>query len=241
MEPALILIDLQRDFFDASKIGNLYKASCLPGVRKLLALARDMEWLILHAITSHQGESTLPNYLRMIGIEPYCLEGSAGKEIVSGLVADGDHVIEKQAFSAFVGSDLEELLKETSSLVIAGVAADCCVLHTVFDAGTRYGKDVYIPVQAVAATSYSDLLFSLRIAAKSFGSVVDLEELLELGKVSPELRIAHKRLSGIIEGKVRPAYAKVDQLIADQPNLSTMPVERAIEILEEELYSSARA
>jgi len=183
---ALLLVDLQRDFFDESRngVGHLEKAICLPAVKRILSHARRQGWRVVHAITVHDGPDTLPVPLRRNKVEPYCLRGTPGASIVDGLRVTEDVIVEKQNFSAFSGTHLGEILDGYDHLVTAGIAVDCCVLATAFEACGVLQKAVYVPYQAVAATHERNYLAALEMIAKSAGAVIDAGILLEGGDPS---------------------------------------------------------
>ena len=79
MPIAVVTIDLQYDFFgQPNGPRRLTKAFCLPGVRRLLDLARGKGWKIVHVMTEHANETTLPAHLARRGTPPYCIAGSDG-------------------------------------------------------------------------------------------------------------------------------------------------------------------
>lgn len=176
----LILVDLQHDFFDPRipHVGRLEKAVCLPSVRALVSLARRSGWPILHVVTEHSGTESLPVHLVKSGVPPYCIRGTAGVEIIDGLFAENDVTVGKAKYSGFHGTELVARLSGFDTVLLAGVAADCCILSTALDA-VSHGKNVVVPYQAVSATTPSDYLFGMKAIAKSAGAVVDLQTVLE--------------------------------------------------------------
>jgi nicotinamidase-related amidase len=178
---ALVAVDLQGEFFDprVQHVGKPRKAVCLPQIRKLLPLARKAGWSVIHAKTVHLGPHTLPTYLQQTGQKPFCLDGSPGAEIIRGLVEEGDVVVTKSHYSAFSSPELKRHLEQIEKVVLVGVAADCCILHTAFDAATRYGKVVYLPYQAVAAANLKAYSRGFHILGKSAARIVDAERLFE--------------------------------------------------------------
>jgi nicotinamidase-related amidase len=70
----------------------------------------------------------------------HTVRGTEGAEIVAELTPeDGDYVVDKPRFSCFLGTELEFLLNglATSTLILAGVCTDVCVLWTCGDAFQR--------------------------------------------------------------------------------------------------------
>ena len=91
----------------------------------------------------------------------HCVADTPGAEFSSLLklpqkffiISKATHA-EKEAYSAFEGTNLADLLKQhgVERLFIGGLATDYCVLHTVEDA-LKYGFAVVLLVDAVAAVN----------------------------------------------------------------------------------------
>ena len=174
--PVLIVIDVQKDFFlvGASRVGSYEKAFCIPGIQKLLAHARGQGWKIVHVVTEHDGPETLPRFLRKKGTELYCHRGSDGARLLDGVYVHGERVVRKQHFSGYRDTDLAAEVAGHDSVVVAGVSADCCVTLTAFEASVD--ADVFIPFQAVSASTRQLYEASLVNLGKSAGKIVDLNE-----------------------------------------------------------------
>jgi nicotinamidase-related amidase len=74
----------------------------------------------------------------------HCVEGTRGVEIVDVLAPDeGDYVITKRRYNAFLGTELDLLLKDlgVETLLVSGVFSDVCVLYT---AGEAHQLDYYV-------------------------------------------------------------------------------------------------
>lgn len=188
-DAAVVIVDAQRDFLDPTTpamIGSRQKAFCVPGVQQLLDYARDRRWQVIHVGTRHTGVETLPSYYRRRGLPPYCLEDSYGCEFVSSPLS-GETVLYKTWYSAFVGTELQSVLTSgVTDVVWGGVATDCCVQQSVFDAD-RLGYRSIVPLQAVSASSHEAFVASLVSIAKSVGYVVDVYQMLSAGGVAHPL------------------------------------------------------
>ena len=176
---AVLVVDLQQDFVDprGEGPGSFRKLFCVPDVLRLVTDARAQDWPVIHVHTEHGDESSLPAHLRNKGVEPYCVRGTDGAKGIAQLYSEEDQIVRKQSFSGFVRTRLEDRLAGIENVIITGVAANCCVLITAFDAAERYGKKVYVPYQCVSASdekAYTSGLFSI---AKSAAVVVDAERL----------------------------------------------------------------
>ncbi len=178
--PALILVDLQQDFFDLRVLGGIRKTVCLPGVRRLLRHAREQKWRILHVVTEHANTDSMAPRLRDT-VPLYCAARSAGAEILPNLREAGDEVVTKTGYSGFGGTDLAAKVRDAAELVIGGLAVNCCVLATALDAAGTYKKRVTVPYQAVSASTAEAYQFGLSEIFKSAGNVVSLDSLTGTG------------------------------------------------------------
>ena len=144
MEPqhvALILVDIQRDFWPPFKEHERF--SGFPGnVSALLEVARSRGLPVVHVRSAFkpdrsdwmlfykpQGRGDVP---AIAGTEGASIEGFASP-------LPGEHVIVKQTFDAFVGTDLEEYLgsRGVKGALIAGLETSVCVLFTANSAYLR--------------------------------------------------------------------------------------------------------
>jgi len=147
----------------------------------------------------------MPYYLQRRGIQSYCMAGTDGVEIVAELKQQGDVIIEKQQYDAFEGTELDNALEDSQSVVIGGLATDCCVLFTAQTAANKHRMDVYLPYQAVSASTVESYMVGLSTAEKSFAAVVDLEKLLQAGEPNDTLAtdVAHYQT---LEDEMRPWF-----------------------------------
>jgi nicotinamidase-related amidase len=177
-KPALLLIDLQVDYFDPTGVGSMEKAFCVPGVRRLLDHARHAKWPLAHVVTRHKDETTLPRHLRDRKMPPYALAHTQGESIIRGLHRSTDRVFRKRMYSGFDSAALATFLSDNDPIILAGIATDCCVLHTAFDAATEHGKQIVIPLEAVSASQVDDFAASLHILEKSVAYIIKLDDLV---------------------------------------------------------------
>ena len=221
---SILSVDLQNDFFDVRRegAGRLEKALCLPGSRRLIQYARGNRHPVVHIVTSHRDVDSLPLHLAKGGQPLYCVEGTKGAQIVDGLFADGDLSIQKTQFSGFFGTRLADQLTACDSLILCGIATDCCVLTTAFDAA-NHRKHVYVPYQAVSAATLDAYIFGLQTIAKSAGAVIDLEILLRDPGQAWEERLEAKQIKELAGAW----YLSQSDLLADfrkrRPELFALP------------------
>ena len=138
--PTLIIVDVQLGLDDPGQgVRNNQRAES--NIAELLAGWRERGWPIVHV----QHDSVEPESKLRPG-----LPGNAIKPEAAPL--PGETHIRKQTNSAFVGTGLETLLRETGavSVVIAGLTTDHCISATVRSA-SDLGFDVTLVHDACAA------------------------------------------------------------------------------------------
>ncbi|MFL0507182.1 isochorismatase family protein [Ureibacillus sp. 179-F W5.1 NHS] len=113
---------------------------------KILQLYREKRWLVIHI----QHTSDNPNSV----FHPLN-EGFAIKEIVQPI--DGEVIIRKKVNSSFIGTNLEEYLKENeiSTVVITGLTTPHCVSTTTRMSG-NLSFNTYLISDATAAFGLKD-------------------------------------------------------------------------------------
>lgn len=183
---AVVVIDLQRDFLDKNAdphVGSWQKAFCVPGVRRLLAHARERGWDVIHVGTQHDDCGSLPPHQIRQGISVYCQTGTTGCEFVV-VPNDGDEVVYKRWYSVFSVPEFDVKLSKYDIVIWAGVATDCCVQQSAFGADHR-GIRTVVPIEAVSASSNEGFTASLTAIAKSAADVVDLDAILDARTLPP--------------------------------------------------------
>lgn len=141
-KPVLLLIDIQQgiDDFDQSE-GKRNNPQAEQNMSKILQFWRKQELPLFHI----KHNSTHPDS-RLVKGKP----GNEIKDIVKPLTTEP--VIEKEVNSAFIGTDLQERLKEieATQLVIMGLTTEHCVSTTTRMAG-NLGYETYLISDACAA------------------------------------------------------------------------------------------
>ena len=177
--PTVLLVDLQYDFFDPrSAVGNPAKGFCLPAVRRIVVHARSRGWPILHVITEHEDTTSLPGHLRRREATAYAVRDTPGARVVQGLVDEKDRLLRKTKYSAFSATGCTAALAGVERVIIAGIASDCCILHTAFDAEAN-GKQVFIPLEAVSGSNETLHVAAMEILEKSVATIISLSTILE--------------------------------------------------------------
>lgn len=189
MTTALMLIDLQNGFL-APHGSGARRASLIPrpdelvnNNRQLIVAARSAEVPVVY--TRHQyrlDALDMPPAVRArySGDELPLTAGSWDAAIVDELwPEDGDAVISKNRYDAFLYADTEVVLRAlgATQLVVTGVLTNMCVESTVRSAEQR-GFDVTVVSDCVAATDQDLHRASLASMAASFASVVPRESVV---------------------------------------------------------------
>lgn len=160
-ETALVIVDMQNDF--AHPNGKLFVKSSrdiVPNIRRLLESARRVGARVVYTKDSHSAGD--PVEFPIWG--QHAVRGTWGWEIIDELKPEpNDLIIEKPRYDAFFGTPLDHLLRAYGirNLVVVGVVANICVLHTVASAALNLYK-TYVPVDAIAAVNQFDYVAALR-------------------------------------------------------------------------------
>lgn len=189
---AVVVVDLQYDFLDQSSLSpsaHWEKAFCVPSVQRLLAYARAQGWQVVHVGTMHDSTETLPFHHRIRNDQLYCEKGTRGSDFVIA-VDEIDVAVFKKWYSVFE-SAFEASISGVDTIVWAGVATDCCIQASVFDADRRGIRNI-VPFQAVSASSCDSFCASLAALGKSVASIVDLEDVMAgKGLTDPGIEVSN--------------------------------------------------
>jgi nicotinamidase-related amidase len=135
---ALVLVDLQRDFWDAATAAT--NPELPKRVAGLLTFARAEGITVVHVRARFRpdGGDWMPRY-RLRNWIP-CIDGTPGAETLPfAMELSGEPVVIKQSFDGFLGTDLDEVLAERGirGLFVAGLVTSTCVLFTASTATQR--------------------------------------------------------------------------------------------------------
>jgi nicotinamidase-related amidase len=158
---ALLLIDVINDLNFGSADELLVQA--LPMARKIAALKREAAQLQIPTIYVNDNFGQWKSDFRHT-VEHCCAGNSRGREISRALRPEADDFfVLKPKHSGFYATTLDLLLEylKTDTLIIAGIAANICVLFTANDAYMRDYR-LLVPSDCVASNSEQDTQYSLR-------------------------------------------------------------------------------
>lgn len=148
MPNAVLVVDMLRGFLEEGH--NLYcgddARKIIPNVQALLEreLARGSK--VFYICDTH-----LPDDLEFQMFPIHCVEGTVESEVIPELGPYPGERINKQRYSGFYNTNLDQRLRELGpeKIVVCGVCTDICVLHTTADARNR-DYAVEVPSNAVA-------------------------------------------------------------------------------------------
>ncbi|SDJ21734.1 cysteine hydrolase family protein [Chryseobacterium jejuense] len=180
-KPALILIDIQKGFFDENYWGgnrNNKDAEKISG--RILERWRELNLPIFHIRHSSANPQSKLH------------ESNSGFEFNENVLPQqGEYIITKNVNSAFIGTDLKEKLdtQKINTVVILGITTNHCVSTTTRMAG-NFGYETYVISDATAAfdrigihgEKYDAELVHLMALAnlnEEFATVLNAEELLK--------------------------------------------------------------
>jgi ureidoacrylate peracid hydrolase len=187
---AVLVIDMQQDFCDRS--GALAaRGANLDAIRGIiqplatfLSQARRTGVRIVHVQTIRHPEDISPPlhalWQRLGVTRPACVAATSGVEIVPELRPQtGDPVVTKTRYSAFVGTNLETLLRNLgiTTIVPTGVATNVCVEST-WRHGFMLDFFVVVPEDLVASSDNGAHVAALENLTRYFGQTSQSEHLL---------------------------------------------------------------
>lgn len=191
-ETAVLVIDVQNDFCHPE--GALWRKSPTGMEMDFRKITNNLE-KVLHQLrqkgvdtifiqTIHSSWTDSMTWkLRKVYDEtnPICLEGSWGAGFFSLNPQSSDLVITKNRYSAFLGTNLDLVLRSRNKhcVVLTGFMANVCVETTARDA-FQYNYRVYLLEDCVGAATRREYEAALLNIDKYFGSVVHSDSFLNL-------------------------------------------------------------
>jgi nicotinamidase-related amidase len=134
VKTALVLIDLQNDWFEDDELARC-RDDLLATCNRLIEDAHRQQAPVVEVRTVHTSDHRTWALNMLDDGEGVVIEGTDGAQRLDGLL-EPDHVIVKTRDSAFHGTDLATWLRErdVGRLVLAGVSTESCIAATAVDA-----------------------------------------------------------------------------------------------------------
>ena len=157
MKTALLLVDVQNDFFPGGPLATPEGDGIIEPVNRLIEMF-ERNGLPTYATRDWHPEGHCSFKEQGGPWPPHCIRETPGAAFNPAIQMPDSAVIlskattqDRDAYSGFDGTDLADRLRQTvvSSLVVAGLATDVCVKNTVFG-GLEEGFDVTVVREAIS-------------------------------------------------------------------------------------------
>lgn len=175
---ALLIVDMLVDFVDG-KLANPRAQAIVRPLRRLLAAARDSDWVVVFSNDAHQpGDPELAIW------GEHAMEGDPGAQVIAALEprkSEREFLSPKRAYGAFDATGLDEKLKAlgVDEVVITGQHTHICVRHSSYGALIR-GYQISVPRDAVCAFEGVDEDEALEYLKMAYGArITTVSELIE--------------------------------------------------------------
>ena len=182
---AVLVIDMQVDFAAPQGVLGGYGVDmsvvepALAAAERLVSEARaaGVPVIFVGLFTTPEHDSPAWNErMRRRGGDPdndvaLCRVGTLGADFYGPQPLEGELVIEKARYSAFLGTDLDARLKAlgVDTLVVAGLTTECCVDSTVRDA---FSLDYHVFVVADACAAYEADIHAASLKVMELNSAI---------------------------------------------------------------------
>lgn len=138
---ALLIIDMQNDFvLPEGPVCVAGAMATVSNIRALLDHYRRQEWPVFHVIREHRADGSDVDLFRrqqFINDRAFVVAGTFGAQIIEPLTpVKGEYRIIKPRFSAFMGTELELILRrlKIDHLLICGTQYPNCIRASILDA-----------------------------------------------------------------------------------------------------------
>ena len=181
MKTAVLVVDMIRDFTDLERgrVANPVSAALVPTVQAFVEAARARGALIIWFIDQHRAGK--PDW-ELEHVRPHGEEGSVGVELDPRLhPLPEDYTVVKRRYSAFVGTDLDLILRDNhvERVILTGTKTNVCIRATATDAFER-NYYVVVPRECVATDKQHLHDANLEDIGKYMGKVISADEALAL-------------------------------------------------------------
>jgi nicotinamidase/pyrazinamidase len=159
-QKTLIIIDMTNDFVQAgASLEVPDNRKIIPNIGREILKAREEEYPIVYLCDAHAPDD------KEFSMWPrHAVKGTKGAKVVDELEPEpNDTVVEKNSYSAFYNTRLEEVLESrgTEEVILMGCVTNICILYTAYDLVSR-GYKVTVPRDCVAGLNKEDHEFALR-------------------------------------------------------------------------------
>ena len=181
MNPVLIIIDMQKDFFKKDELVN-QQERLVSSINELIASFRGHDKPIVWIKQTWKADLTNAQLGNKRSSVKMVIEGTEGNELLDGLDFNKiDYLVTKTQYSGFFNTNLDELLKKIKAdkLVVCGINTHACVRMTVIDAYQRY-YNVIVAKDCVASYDQAHHEISLKYFSPTIAEVKSNQEIAAL-------------------------------------------------------------
>ena len=159
MSKALLVIDLQNDYFPGGKFPLWNTDVVLDRIEQAIARAKVQGVPVV--IIQHVANSAA-------GIAPFFNQGTTGAEVHPRILAAAPKapIVVKEYADSFVNTSLEQTLATlgTTELLVCGMMTQNCVIHTAI---SKSAEKYRVSILADCCTTVTELLHSIALHAVS--------------------------------------------------------------------------
>jgi nicotinamidase-related amidase len=156
--PAVVLIDVQNDFFTGPLKAKNVKNIIEP-LQRLIVAARKNQVPVIYNIDAHYPQDM--EVVRKWG--NHAIKGTLGAQVIADLKPEEgkDYIVEKRTYSGFFETGLDPLLRSfykgegVKTVILGGLHTNICIRHTSADAFFR-GYHIVISKDGVEALTPED-------------------------------------------------------------------------------------
>ncbi|MEM9227500.1 MAG: cysteine hydrolase family protein [Verrucomicrobiota bacterium] len=159
MKKALLLIDLQNDYFPGGLFPLWNTDGCLTNVKAAIVLAQEQGAEVIHI--QHIADPKM-------GLSPFFNEGTPGADIHPEILAAAPEapVVRKAYADSFVETELENVLQArgVEALLICGMMTQNCVTHTAI---SKHAEKYNSAILQDCCTTVNEMLHLIGLHAVS--------------------------------------------------------------------------
>ncbi|MGL4988510.1 MAG: cysteine hydrolase family protein [Cetobacterium sp.] len=158
MKKALLIIDLQNDYFPEGKFPLWNTEMTLNNILETIKICKEKNYPIIHI--QHIADPSL-------GLAPFFIKDSEGVQIVSEILeaAPNAPIVTKAYADGFANTNLNEILEnlDVEELLVCGMMTQNCVTHTSIS--NKKSKNYKTSILTDACTSVSEPIHLIGLAA----------------------------------------------------------------------------
>jgi nicotinamidase-related amidase len=183
MNPALVIIDMQKDFFKKEELES-QKQTLVKGINELILNFRKNSLPVIWIKQTWKPDLSDAHPVNRKSGKKLVIEGTEGNELLDGLdYKDNDHLIIKKRYSGFLKTEFESLLNQLNidTLVVCGINTHACVRMTVIDAYQR-DYEVILAKDCVGSYDKEHHDVTLRYFSRAIAQIRSTEEIIKFLK-----------------------------------------------------------